>query len=286
MTDIHPIPFVATFGDPNSDPKAIAGTSTSPDLPAVQGSHFRIAARGFLAGIDPVFHQQAGAYGEGPHQGVMGLATLDTGTGVYGGGAGVPGGVGAGCIGVRGETFTGVGVQGQSFGAGLAGKFVGNVEVTGSLNVDHDIRLTGDLFLSNTGKDLAEQFEVDATAKCEPGMLMAIGENGALVPCASAYDKRVIGVISGAGALKPALTLGQLDSRAPTVTIALVGTVFCRVDADKASINVGDLLTSSDTPGHAMKAHDPLRSFGAVIGKALAALRRGQGLLPIVIALQ
>ena len=117
-------------------------------------------------------------------------------------------------------------------------------------------------------------------------MLMAIGENGALVPCTSAYDKRVIGVISGAGALKPALTLGQLDSRASTVTIALVGTVFCRVDADKASINVGDLLTSSDTPGHAMKAHDPLRSFGAVIGKALAALRRGQGLLPIVIALQ
>ena len=43
---------------------------------------------------------------------------------------------------------------------------------------------------------------------------------------------------------------------------------------------------TSDTRGHAMKAADPVKAFGSVIGKALRALRDGQGLIPILIALQ
>ena len=52
------------------------------------------------------------------------------------------------------------------------------------------------------------------------------------------------------------------------------------------AIEIGDLLTTSPTPGHAMKADDPLKAFGTVIGKALRPLAAGQGLLPILIALQ
>jgi hypothetical protein len=71
-----------------------------------------------------------------------------------------------------------------------------------------------------------------------------------------------------------------------TAAIALVGTAYCLVDATIAPIQPGDLLTTSTTPGHAMKASDPAQSFGAVIGKALAPLRTGRGLVPIVITLQ
>jgi hypothetical protein len=46
------------------------------------------------------------------------------------------------------------------------------------------------------------------------------------------------------------------------------------------------MLTTSPTPGHAMKVDDPLRAFGAVIGKALRPLSTGRGLIPILIALQ
>jgi hypothetical protein len=49
-------------------------------------------------------------------------------------------------------------------------------------------------------------------------------------------------------------------------------------------IDVGNLLTTSSTSGYAMKAGDPLKSFGAVIGKALRPLAEGQGLIPILIA--
>jgi hypothetical protein len=68
--------------------------------------------------------------------------------------------------------------------------------------------------------------------------------------------------------------------------VALLGKVYCKVDAECGSVDVGDLLTTSATPGHAMKAGDPLKAFGAVIGKALRPLQAGQGLIPILVALQ
>jgi hypothetical protein len=95
----------------------------------------------------------------------------------------------------------------------------------------------------------------------------------------------VAGVCSGAGAFRPGLVLGRRQSpnRLP---IALVGKVYCKVDADQAAIEVGDLLTTSPTAGHAMKATNPSRAFGAVIGKAMEPLASGLGLIPILVALQ
>jgi hypothetical protein len=58
------------------------------------------------------------------------------------------------------------------------------------------------------------------------------------------------------------------------------------VDARYSPIEVGDLLTTSPTLGHAMKATDSQKAFGSVIGKALSPLVAGQGLIPILIALQ
>lgn len=70
------------------------------------------------------------------------------------------------------------------------------------------------------------------------------------------------------------------------VAVALVGKVYCKVDAGYAPVEVGDLLTTSPTPGHAMKADDQAKAFGAVIGKALASLGSGTSLVPILVALQ
>jgi hypothetical protein len=68
--------------------------------------------------------------------------------------------------------------------------------------------------------------------------------------------------------------------------VALLGKVYCKVDASYASIEVGDLLTTSATAGHAMKAADPARAFGAVLGKALRGVSSGQALIPVLVALQ
>jgi hypothetical protein len=107
-----------------------------------------------------------------------------------------------------------------------------------------------------------------------------------VTPSATAYDKRVAGVIAGAGDYKPAIVLDKRGADQSRRPLALIGKAFCKVDAGYAAVQVGDLLTTSDTPGHAMKASDPARAFGAVIGKALCRLDLGKGLIPILIALQ
>jgi hypothetical protein len=92
--------------------------------------------------------------------------------------------------------------------------------------------------------------------------------------------------VSGGGSFRPRIVLDKQRERCDRKPIALMGKVYCKVDADCGAIAVGDLLTTAATRGHAMKAVDPQRAFGAVIGKALAALSSGRGLIPILVALQ
>lgn len=69
--------------------------------------------------------------------------------------------------------------------------------------------------------------------------------------------------------------------------LALSGRVYCYVDASREAVAVGDLLTTSETPGYAMKVSDRNRAFGAVIGKAMQPLKKGQqGLILVLVALQ
>ena len=173
-------------------------------------------------------------------------------------------------VGVLGTSTHGIGVYGK--GGRLAAFFEGNVEVTGDLNM--------------TNGDCAEDFDVIDILSSEPGTVMILGEEGALAQCNMPYDKRVAGVISGAGDYRPGITLDKHPHRANRVPIGLLGKVYCKVDAQYGAIDVGDLLTTSPTAGHAMKADDPLKAFGSVLGKALRPLRAGRGLVPILITLQ
>jgi hypothetical protein len=51
-------------------------------------------------------------------------------------------------------------------------------------------------------------------------------------------------------------------------------------------IKPGDLLTTSDTPGHAMRVADHARAQGAVIGKAMSVLKEGKGMVLVLVTLQ
>lgn len=165
----------------------------------------------------------------------------------------------------------------------------GNATVGGILTVS-TIDLAGNMTVASVGdvilSDCAECFEVSGPDPIEPGTVMAIDDQGGLRPSGQSYDKRVAGVVSGAGNYRPAIVLGGDKQAGNRVVVALVGKAYCKVDAGLAPIEVGDLLTTSDTPGHAMKAKDPAKAFGSVIGKALRPLQAGRGLIPILIALQ
>ena len=147
-----------------------------------------------------------------------------------------------------------------------------------------NIKVTGDVLLQNA--DCAEDFDIANADLVEPGTVMVLGDEGSLHQSCQPYDKRVAGVISGAEGYKPGIVLDKSESQNNRQPVALLGKVYCKVDAQYAPVEVGDLLTTSSTPGHAMKVSDPLKAFGAVIGKALRPFREGQGLMPILIALQ
>jgi hypothetical protein len=161
---------------------------------------------------------------------------------------------------------------------------IGGAEIDGNLTVNNgNIQVnSGDVLLA----DCAEDFDTMDEAQIAPGTVMAIDQDEALLPCHRAYDTRVAGIVSGAGDYRSAITLDRRESKHNRVPIALIGKTCCKVDASYSPIEVGDLLTTSPTPGHAMKATDALKAFGSVIGKALRPLKTGRGLIPILVALQ
>ncbi len=225
-----------------------------------------------------------GVWGSGGNTGVVGESS--TGDGIFGRGkfTGVTGFHGdprlqettigsiATKAGVFGASEDGFGVLGYAR-TGLAGQFFGDVAVSG------DISLTG-------GADCAEDFDVADDAEAEPGTVMALDDLGYLRECRAPYDKKVAGVVSGAGDYRPGMILDRTTTDGKRMPVALLGKVFCKVDARYGQIHVGDLLTTSPNPGHAMRAEDREKSFGATIGKAMRPLLSGVGLIPVLIALQ
>ena len=298
----------------------LSGTSTEKDVPGVTGENTDgDGVRGMSkSGTGVLGTSESGVAVWGGSQSSSGVGGMsNSGIGVHGvsqAGPGVRGdaehgdgvlGVSKTHTGVHGMSETGEGIHGETSSptvaaiaafnlnptgtgaaiyaekqgdVGHAGFFKGNVHVTGTLTADTD------LCIANA--DCAEDFDIADADLIEPGTVMVLGDEGALHQSHQPYDKRVAGVVSGAGEYKPGIVLDKQQSERKRQPIALLGKVYCKVDAHYGAIDVGDLLTTSPTPGHAMKTSDPLKAFGAVIGKALRPWTSGQGLIPILIALQ
>ncbi len=141
-----------------------------------------------------------------------------------------------------------------------------------------------------TGADVAEKFAVSGDREAaQPGTVMEIDpENaGKLRIARGAYNRRVAGIVSGAGDIPVGAILGNLPGFEDAPAIALSGRVWVQCDASGGAIQPGDLLTTSDAAGHAMKANDYPRAQGAIIGKAMSALDAGQtGLVLVLVNLQ
>ena len=91
--------------------------------------------------------------------------------------------------------------------------------------------------------------------------------------CQRPSDPMVVGISGG-----DAKAFGELR-------LFQYGTAWVKVDAQYGPIARGDLLTSSSTPGHAMKSPMPAEQ-GTVIGKALESLASGTGLIKVLVTLR
>ncbi len=159
----------------------------------------------------------------------------------------------------------------------------GDLEVAGETTTSV-LHITG-------GSDLSERFDIAADgAAVTPGMVVCIDPEspGALRVSTRAYDSTVAGVVSGAGGVNVGMLMGQAGTAADGAhPVALTGRVWVQCDATGAAITPGDLLTTSATPGHAMRAGDRDRAQGATIGKAMTPLAAGErGLVLVLVNLQ
>jgi hypothetical protein len=133
------------------------------------------------------------------------------------------------------------------------------------------------IYAGNGYVDIAEH--IDATGDVEPGDVVVIDpdRDEHVVRSARPYDAAVAGIIS----TDPAMVIGNSETETP---LALAGRVPCKVSAENGPIHRGDLLTTSSTPGHAMKATEPMP--GTILGKAMGELASGTGVIPVLVTLQ
>lgn len=258
-------------------------SSTLEGVYGISGSGAGVAGRstsnsGVYGESSAVSLTAGGVYGIGTGSGsigVIGQSNLGTAVGVFG----------------TSTSSTGFGIYARNTSSGGRAIFAeGNVDVVG-ITKTNILQITG-------GSDLAEKFDVAIDVAKDgkisgndaprPGVVMAIDRlgSGKLVVSRTAYNRRVAGVISGANNLAAGLLLPNLSDAKNAHAIALSGRVWVYADATRNPIAPGDLLTTSATPGHAMKVTDHTKAQGAIIGKAMNGLKGGRGLILVLVSLQ
>jgi hypothetical protein len=159
------------------------------------------------------------------------------------------------------------------------------------------VNVNGDVFADGTfglgGSGFAEFVEVGSGSRSvSPGDVMVIDPDGRGAIARS--DKARSRLVAGIYITKPGIcaterewdnhSIASMADEFNEVPLTMVGIVPCKVSAENGPISPGDLLVTSDTPGHAMRDEDPRP--GTILGKALESLSAGTGTIKVLMALQ
>jgi len=301
---------VANFGDG----QALAGYSTLGT--AVAGRSDAEGGWGVLGWAGASSGNGIGVYGRSSSpggQGVWGYATAG-GWGVYGlttSGTGVrgmaqsasqghgvyaqsmaPAEAGAALYAINSHMGNGIAIWAKAFGSDStmvleqnagSGDFIRAFQTSPS-NQRFRVEVDGDVYADGTfhpgGADMAEM--LPAQAGLLPGDVLVIGADGRLTLSTTPYATTVAGVYS----TKPGLLGGASDDAdlGGKVPLAIVGVVPVKACAENGAITPGDLLVTSSLAGYAMKATEI--KPGTILGKALAGLESGKGVIDVLVTLQ
>ena len=132
--------------------------------------------------------------------------------------------------------------------------------------------------------DYAEMIKVEGSAAgLEPGDVLVVSatQDRAVAKSSSANDPSLAGVYSTEPGF---IGGGSMEAMPGYIPVAIMGIVPVKVTAANGPIHRGDLLTSSNIPGYAMLATNPL--FGAILGKAMGELLEGEGVILVLLLLR
>jgi hypothetical protein len=262
---------LGVFGQTTDGGSGVLGRNEGPSGHAVHGysSAGASGVRGDSVGADGVIGNTTAAN----KSGVVGFASNPSANGV------------------AGINAQGTGVFGQTGAAGGTAAFFWNtaggdaIRTTGNVNVGGTT--TTKILTITGGADVAEPFIIGG-GEIPKGSVVVIDERnpGNLIQSTRAYDTRVAGIVSGANGVNPGIALHQQGVLEGGQHVSLSGRVYAIADASGGAIKPGDLLTTSSTPGHAMRVSDSSRAQGAVLGKAMTPLSAGTGYVLVLVTLQ
>jgi hypothetical protein len=136
-------------------------------------------------------------------------------------------------------------------------------------------------------RDFAVMMDVaGAKSSYESGDILVASSMGkaTLERSATPYSPAVVGVYSAAAGFVGGQPVA--DDQTSGLPVAVLGVVSCKVSAENGPIRPGDLLVTSATPGHAMRADREKALPGTILGKALESLDSGTGLIQVLVTLQ
>ena len=173
---------------------------------------------------------------------------------------------------------------GTGSGAG-SGDFIAAFNKDASPQLKFRVGGKGDVWTRDGYYTISQDFAemLPAVDGLAPGDVLIIGPDGKLARSSEPFQTSVAGVYSTA----PGLVAGMPETGAApgSIPLAMTGIAPVKVSAENGAIRPGDLLVTSSTAGHAMKA-GPNPPQGAVIGKALAPLTGGAGVIKMLATLQ
>jgi hypothetical protein len=189
-------------------------------------------------------------------------------------------------IGVFGKVTNASGVAGQFTNTATGNVIVANSATGKVFRVDTSGNIYMNGTVHTTGADFAEEIDAASGQDSTPGDVLVIDseQNRAVRLSSEPYATNVIGVHATKPGVLAAPRGGDDVHNAPPV--AMVGIVPCKASAENGPIGRGDLLVTSSTPGHVMRATDRSRLAGAIVGKALEPLESGTGLIEVAVTLQ
>jgi hypothetical protein len=178
---------------------------------------------------------------------------------------------------ISGIRHLAVGAEGVTVGSNSSETAV-RLTVNGSVDVKGNI--------AAKYQDLAEW--VPSFGDPDAGTVVIVAEEAVnhVAAASIAYDTRIAGVVSA----QPGVILGEAGPS--RVMVATTGRVKVKADATRSSIQIGDLLVTSDRTGYAMKSEPidiggiVIHRPGTLIGKALEPLSDGTGEILVLLSLQ
>ena len=141
----------------------------------------------------------------------------------------------------------------------------------------------------HAGSDIGEALPtVEDADAYEPSdvLVISVSQPGAVERSTMAYGGAVIGVYSMRPGFVGADKGGVTVVWPGDVPVAIAGIVPVKVSAENGPISPGDLLTTSATPGHAMRCEGMEACFGRTLGKAMGGLEDGAGVIQMLVMLQ